>query len=385
MARRDYDEQIDPFNASDPVMPADDTTSSHDDSECDFDGSAYEAPKTKKSRLTENFKRQISPVDNVDTDEEDELSNSDEGQDEEDYGSEWDEDASDEETRSITSKKPSKLTFKFFAIVIIIFSLALSLIGLVTSLIGGVFSKLDSSSSPEYSYSELVDELQERGYHVDEWSETDDDEYSEDAEAEAYLTLVVDDRLSALKNDENLRQMIIDDFNYKFADAYGFMPEEAGLDSSAYADKVLNSYTYEINSVYAFLDEDEGHAYAYINVYQFWDFNEAFDSLAQPYLSNNYLMYPTDPSFTAEQKAQLQDYFDEAMSAAWELDEDYVGFDFTLEGDTWSIDEDAYQEEIEYAFSIYYNSTYYNGDEANIGDADALGDAADLDTESESI
>lgn len=365
MARKWRDtDNVDPFNASDPVMPSEDADAWHDGSDdCNLDDGAYEAPKTKKSHPSENFKRQLSPVDNVDTDEEDELTNSDEYQDDEDnFDDERDEDASQKATSGRAykmtaggaNKKSSKLTFKFIAIVIVIFSVAISFIGIVSTFIGRAFSNIGSSSSREYSYSELVDELNNRGYHVDEWSETsEDDEYSEEASAETYLTSVIDDRLSALKNDNNLRQMIIEDFNYKFAGAYGFMPEEAGLDSSAFADKVLNSYSYEISNVYAFPDEGEGHVYAYIGANQFWDFNEVFDRLAQSYLSENNLMYPTNPNFTAEQKAQIRSYFEEAINTAWEPSEDYISFNFTLEGDTWSIDEDAYQEEIEYAFSIY--------------------------------
>lgn len=252
------------------------------------------------------------------------------------------------------NKKSSKLTFKFIAIVIVIFSVAISFIGIVSTFIGKAFSNIGSSSSRDYSYSELVDELNNRGYNTKPWTgNSQDDDYSEEASAETYLTSVIDDRLSALKNDDNLRQMIIEDFNYKFAGAYGFMPEEAGLDSSAYADKVLNSYSYKINNVYAFPDEGEGRVYAYIGANQFWDFNEVFDRLAQAYLSENNLMYPTSPNFTAEQKAQIRSYFEEAINTAWEPSEDYISFNFTLEGDTWSIDEDTYQKEIEYAFSIY--------------------------------
>lgn len=386
MARKWHeDSNIDPFNASDPIMPGDDSAAWHED-DCALGDDSYEAPTKKNTRLTERFKRQDSPVDNVDTDEEDELSNSDERQSNKGgLDSEWGErlfgastenshvrivDADEINDAGTTKAKPGKV-LRIVVITIVVISLVSSAIGLAASLIGNAFR---SSVSPaERSYSELVEELQDRGYHVDEWTSTDED--SDDAAAEAYLTLVIDDRLSTLKNNDNFRQMLIEDFDYKFEGTYGFKPADAGLDSSTYADKVLNNYTYEISSVYAFMDDGEGYVYSTIKAYQYWNFGYVFDNLAHTYLNDNNLMLSGVSSFTAEQKAQIKSYFDEAMNADWELGDDYAAFDFTLEGDTWSIDEDAYQEEIKYAFYIYYGSSDY--EEVPIG-------SADLDTENKS-
>lgn len=309
MARRDFDEQVDPFNAADPVMPAEDSSAWHED-ECKFD---------------EQDKR-----------------------DEEELDREWGEEDSQEAGGSSAGKKPSKLTFKFLAIIIVIFSLSISLIGLVTALVGGVFSKMASSSS-ELSHSELIEELQNRGYHVDDWSAADEDnEESKTAEAEAYLTLVVDDRLSALKNDENLHQTIADLLDTRFRSYYGFTATDAGLDTNAFADKCLDSYTYTITNTFAFPEDNDGSVYVDFTSYRVLNFIASFDDLAYAYIADAY----ADNELTTDEKSQIKDYFNEVLTSRWELSDTTLCFNFELDGDTWVISENDYQDEIDFAFDI---------------------------------
>lgn len=363
MAQRDFDEQVDPFNAGEPVMPGDDSSTWHDSDEaCNLDDGSYEAPQKKNARSNKEFELQPSPADNVDTDEED-VNNAD-----------WDEDEDENRIKAgVKSNINSRKFFIIVAVIIVVASLAILGVRLVFALISRTADRVadaiedKADDTIDGDYDDLLDELEKRGYEVEAWTGSGVDEDEE--LAKAYIRMVVDQRLDALKEDDNMRQRIIDDFNFKFENAYGFEPADAGLDAGAYADKVLSGYTYEIGNTYVFLSANEGSVFVDITAYQFWNFGDFFDETGGKYLSDNFLLFPETPSFTAEQKAQLRTYYDEAMNAEWETYDTYNSFSFTLEGDTWSIDEDDYQDEIDNAFSIYYGSSYYASYyEENIGE-----------------
>lgn len=175
MARKWRDsDNVDPFNAGDPLMPGDDDSAWHDSEECEFDEGAYEAPKTKKARLTENFKRQVSPVDEEISEEEPAPRA-----------------ASVNNGPSPAQEQRSKKVLKWVILFIVIVSLGTSIMGLVVSCAIGIGENIGYVASEIFGEDDYYDDYDYFDDYDDDYDYSDDydddyDYFDEDLDYEDY-------------------------------------------------------------------------------------------------------------------------------------------------------------------------------------------------------
>ncbi len=151
-------------------------------------------------------------------------------------------------------------------IVIVIFSVASSAVSCAVVAIGAISEGMDSLFEDSDSYSTFGNE--ERTPYQ---AETDDEK--------AALT-ALESRLNAVAagEDETLRALIVDDFRSQIESYTGKTPEAVGLNADEYASWLMSSITYDVDWIY--IDDNEATAYFYANSYRGYSaINDLLDAL----------------------------------------------------------------------------------------------------------
>ena len=113
---------------------------------------------------------------------------------------------------------------------------------------------------------------------------------------------------------------------------------------------MLTDFNYSYDGVY--VDEEEGTATMYADL----EMRDSFLFMNNFYdLANDFVNSGEAESMTADEAAQrLGEYYKQAMDETTDMTSYYTAIDFVKNADgTWSVDEDAWNDELGFMFGIY--------------------------------
>ncbi len=349
------EEQVDPFNAGEPVLPWDDPSAEHETegencafSDEPYDGPTkkrdrYDAPSNRASKSKSSHKRSSSnssPVDNLQ-----ELfgevidSMTDEGSSG-GASSPYEVEAPNAKSRAANKaakqgkkKKSTALTvikWVFFAII---------LVNLIPILIGASSILIEDIFGPDEAYEYVYDGPDESNFSDDE-----EEKACRDALNSAF------DR--AIMSDGPAYPMLVQSLNESLLSSLGYTPEELGIDPNTYASWFLAYLDFDISSVYVY---DDGTASAYFDTWGPKDYlvqSEAYDAIWD-YLYGEGLLNGDGPTpLTPTQQAAVNDIFNQIMDEASTDDDSFLSVELEKVNGTWMIDEEEFAEELVLALGI---------------------------------
>lgn len=159
----------------------------------------------------------------------------------------------------------------------------------------------------------------------------------------------VDDLMKQIQDqDQTMLDQIATTYNADFDELYDFSITDMGLDPVDVARWATSDFSYSYDSATVFSD---GTASVYVDA-TMRDSNELmfrFADLVNEYTSSD--EYQT--STKEEDLAKLGELFQQAMDETTETKSAYVGLDLTQKAGAWTIDEDSWEDEFDYLFSVY--------------------------------
>ena len=267
---RHHDSNIDPFNAGEPIMPEDTQPSDFLGDACSFADKDYSAPRKRPDAYR-------APTDNSPAS----VADNNSGVADKRTHRAWK--AAFKTRDGKTNQKPrasnhtksssSKTTGRRSKLAIFI------LIVFIVAVAGNL---LDNTFFDESPFAPFEDETfdHSRARQLDP---------SELNEEESTVYDVTCQTLSALQDNENVRERICNNLSQELKNSYGYDVEDLGIDPTIYANKLLGNFTYQIDSVYAFTDNEDpadnrGTAFFDYFVPSAYDFDETFHEELSEYL-----------------------------------------------------------------------------------------------------
>ena len=222
------------------------------------------------------------------------------------------------------------------------------IIGIVFAVLGFIFWGMVScaviSSMDDYAdtgYSEL-DAVIDSG---DSGSvSTDLTEAEQQAEAAATAEL---DKL--VNQDEATVQYLASELDEGFTEAMDVSHTDLGIDPADLARWMLTDLTYIPDGVYVYEEDGEGTMYADIEMRDSYAFMLNFYDKVNALNGSEEVKTMTED----EAKARIGELYYEAMDETTDMTTYYATVDLVKEGDQWVVDQDAWEEELDYMFDIY--------------------------------
>lgn len=155
-------------------------------------------------------------------------------------------------------------------------------------------------------------------------------------------------KLDLLKNkDAATMQYLADEADARMKTITDFSLSELGVDPMKLVDWMLTDFEYEFNDVY---DNSDGAGVAYIDLKMrdTMAFANAFMEDAQAAIDAGKL----EGLDEVGSKALLGELYLGAMEKTTDMTSDYIALDLVKSGDTWQVDEDSWNEELEYLFGL---------------------------------
>lgn len=341
------DSNIDPFNAGEPILPWDDPSQMHDDCSLD-DKASYDAPE----KAPDDYDAPSTP-DGIDAAEAFGRFTEQAGR------------AARHARRAArraqagmsggTASGKRRFSGGWIAALVAL-SLLMGGLSSLVSCAGDVMS--EGVASVESLFSHVGDfdgdeEFLEESYVLT----TDVDE----AEAEEIILAQAEERFARLDSDEVLLESIAGEFADDCEYNLGFTAEELGIDPHAVATWAVSRFACEWGEAYVF-DGYNGEApwgYIDINVYAhsysdaWWDFHSrAMSYLAEEGLSIHDSLEDAKPG--ESQQAVIRGLLAAALEDAPVSDYPmFLSVRFTYENDAWTLDEDAFYEQVLWGFGVY--------------------------------
>lgn len=147
--------------------------------------------------------------------------------------------------------------------------------------------------------------------------------------------------------DEQAVQQIAALLDAEFADEAGYGLSELGVDSTAMARWMLQGFDYRIDTAFAF-DTGEGSVYADVTMRDLYAFADAFNASVNELASSE----EAGAMDEAAAKARIGELMNAAMENATGTTSRYVSMDLVKTGNTWSVDEESWTEEVKSLFNI---------------------------------
>lgn len=158
-------------------------------------------------------------------------------------------------------------------------------------------------------------------------------------------------KLEQLKNqDGEIVTYLATELDQGFEESMGVTHEDLGTNSEDLARWMLTDFNYSYDGVY--VDEEEGTATMYADL----EMRDSFLFMNNFYdLANDFVNSGEAESMTADEAAQrLGEYYKQAMDETTDMTSYYTAIDFVKNADgTWSVDEDAWNDELGFMFGIY--------------------------------
>lgn len=222
------------------------------------------------------------------------------------------------------------------------------IVGIVFAVLGFIFWGMVScaviSSMDDYAdtgYSEL-DAVINSG---DSGSvSTDLTEAEQQAEAAATAEL---DKL--VNQDEATVQYLASELDEGFTEAMDVSHTDLGIDPADLARWMLTDLTYTPDGVYVYEEDGEGTMYADIEMRDSYAFMLNFYDKVNALNGSEEVKTMTED----EAKARIGELYYEAMDETTDMTTYYATVDLVKEGDQWVVDQDSWEEELDYMFGIY--------------------------------
>ena len=168
-------------------------------------------------------------------------------------------------------------------------------------------------------------------------------------EDESQMEAVAAAAYDQLKNkDAAAVQQIAADLDAGFEDALEGGLTELGVEPAAFAEWLLEGFSYELDGAYANSD-GTGTVYANVTMRDAFVFAEAFLADAQAAVDAGELQGLDE----AGAKARLGEIFQAAMDKPIETTEVYSSLELVKLGDSWSVDPESWSDEMEYLLGVY--------------------------------
>lgn len=339
---RHHDSNIDPFNAGEPIMPEDTQPSDFLGDACSFADKDYSAPRKRPDAYR-------APTDNSPASVADNNSSVADKRTHRAWkaafktrdGKTNQKPRASNHTKSSSSKttgRRSKLAI--FILIVFIFAVAGNL--------------LDNTFFDESPFAPFEDET----FDLSQAKQLDPSELDEE---ESTVYDVTCQTLSALQGNENVRERICNNLSQELKNSYGYDAEDLGIDPTIYANKLLGNFTYQIDSVYAFTDNEDpadnrGTAFFDYFVPSAYDFDETFHEELSEYLYDEGLS-SAHSQLTDAQKERVREIYNDALNEIENDDTEssYGSLEFSYDGtsNTFSLKEQSFNELVDSAFQLF--------------------------------
>lgn len=332
---RHHDSNIDPFNAGEPVMPEDTQPDDFPGDACSFADKDYSAPRKRPDAYR-------APTDNSPASVADKRTHRAwKAAFKKRDGKTNQKSRASSHTKISSSKttgRHSKLAI--FILIVFIFAVAGDL--------------LESTFFDESPFAPFEDET----FNHSRARQLDPSELNEE---ESTVYDIACQTLSALQDNENVRERICNNLSQELKNFYGYDVEDLGIDPTIYANKLLGNFTYQIESVYAFTDNEDpadnrGTAFFDYFVPSAYDFDEIFHEKLSEYLYDERLS-SANSQLTDAQKERVREIYNDALNEIENDDTEssYGSLEFSYDGasNTFSLTEQSFNELVDSAFQLF--------------------------------
>lgn len=218
------------------------------------------------------------------------------------------------------------------------------IVAIVLSLIGFAFASLSGLSSLSSAFDDLLngDPIgASSSFNVDAGVITSDEEQK--------AVDVVMPRFEQLKTgDEEMAAQVGAVANKGFTQLTGYSMQECGVDLAEYGAAAMEGFSYEIVLVSAYESSEDGFVSADVSSKDVYEIGYAFADALGTYVES-----PEGASATEdERKAKMGELLMQAVQGAPLYPDQYCSVDLLHEGAEWVIDEDSWDTEMEYLFSL---------------------------------
>lgn len=152
-----------------------------------------------------------------------------------------------------------------------------------------------------------------------------------------------------VNQDEALVQYLATELDEGFIDAMGMSHTELGIDPADLARWMLTDVTYTPDGTYVYPEEGEGTMYADVDIPDSYSFMLNFYNKVDALNNSEEIKTMTED----QAKARIGELYYEAMDETADRTSYYTAIDLVKEGDQWVVDQDAWEEELDYMFGIY--------------------------------
>lgn len=339
---RHHDSNIDPFNAGEPIMPEDTQPSDFLDDACSFADKDYSAPRKRPDAYhapTDNSPASVA--DNSSSVADKRIHRAWKTAFKTRDGKTNQKSRASNHTKSSSSKTTGRRNkLAIFILIVFIFAVAGNL--------------LDSTFFDESPFAPFEDETfdHSRARQLDP---------SELNEEESTVYDVACQTLSALQDNEDVRERICNNLSQELKNSYGYDVEDLGINPTLYANKLLGNFTYQIESVYAFTDNEDpsdnrGTAFFDYFVPSAYDFDETFHEELSEYLYDEGLS-SAHSQLADAQKERVREIYNDALDEIENDDTEssYGSLEFSYDGasNTFSLKEQSFNELVDSAFQLF--------------------------------
>lgn len=339
---RHHDSNIDPFNAGEPIMPEDTQPSDFLGDACSFADKDYSAPRKRPDAYH-------APTDNSPASVADNSSSIADKRTHRAWkaafktrdGKTNRKPRTSNHTKSSSSKTTGRRNkLAIFILIVFIFAVAGNL--------------LDNTFFDESPFAPFEDEMfdHSRARQLDP---------SELNEEESTVYDVACQTLSALQDNEDVRERICNNLSQELKNSYGYDVVDLSIDPTLYANKLLGNFTYQIDSVYAFTNNEDpadnrGTAFFDYFVPSAYDFDETFHEELSEYLYDEGLS-SAHSQLTDAQKERVREIYNDALNEIENDDTEssYGSLEFSYDGasNTFSLKEQSFNELVDSAFQLF--------------------------------
>lgn len=155
--------------------------------------------------------------------------------------------------------------------------------------------------------------------------------------------------LDKLKNqDEAFMQKLEAELDEQFASTAGYSLTELGVDPAAFAQWLLDDFDYQLDSTFTNSD-GTGTTYADVTMRDVYSF-------AGTFLTELSLFSDSAEAASMDEaavKAKIGEIFNASMDKVTKTADNYISVDLVKQDGTWTVDEEAWSEELDYLFGLY--------------------------------
>lgn len=346
---RHHDSNIDPFNAGEPVMPEDTQPDDFPGDACSFADKDYSAPRKRPDAYR-------APTDNSPASVADNNSSIADKRAHRAWKAAFKtrDGKTNQKPRASNHTKSSspKITGRRSKLAIFI------LIVFILVVAGNLLDSTLFDESPFASFEETFSTHDDDTFDHSQARELDPSELDEE---ESTVYDVTCQTLSALQDNEDVRERICNNLSQELKNSYGYDVEDLGIDPTIYANKLLGNFTYKIESVYAFTNNEDpadnrGTAFFDYFVPSAYDFDETFHEELSEYLYDEGLS-SAHGQLTDAQKERVREIYNDALNEIENDDTEssYGSLEFSYDGasNTFGLKEQSFNELVDSAFQLF--------------------------------